>query len=105
MPESITITDNRNGNSIEVPLVDGGVDAKQWSKLLPGIWFFSLDAARLGAVVVARKTYHLPYFWSDMSVEHQGHRLRYRSHRRWPDRRRPRSDVAVDVGWSGAPET
>jgi citrate synthase len=38
--DSITITDNRNGNSIEVPLVDGGVDAKQWSKLLPGVWFF-----------------------------------------------------------------
>ena len=29
-----------------------------------GIWFFSLDAARLGAVVVARSTYRLPYFWS-----------------------------------------
>ena len=31
-----------------------------------GIWFFSLDAARLGAVVVARATYRLPYFWSRM---------------------------------------
>src|SRR3954471_18030979 len=29
-----------------------------------GIWFFSLDAARLGAVLVARATYRLPYFWS-----------------------------------------
>jgi citrate synthase len=38
--DSITITDNRNGNSIEIPIVDGGVDAKEWSKLLPGIWFF-----------------------------------------------------------------
>jgi uncharacterized protein YqjF (DUF2071 family) len=28
-----------------------------------GVWFFSLDAARLGAVVIARKTYRLPYFW------------------------------------------
>ena len=40
MTDSITIIDNRNGNSIEVPLVDGGVDAKEWSKLLPGIWFY-----------------------------------------------------------------
>ena len=40
MADSITITDNRTGNSVEVPIVDGGVDAKEWSKLLPGIWFF-----------------------------------------------------------------
>jgi uncharacterized protein YqjF (DUF2071 family) len=33
-----------------------------------GIWFFSLDAARLGAVAVARTTYRLPYFWSSMTV-------------------------------------
>ena len=40
MADTITITDNRTGNSVEVPIVDGGVDAKEWSKLLPGIWFF-----------------------------------------------------------------
>jgi citrate synthase len=38
--ESITITDNRNGQSIEIPIVDGGVRAAEWSKLLPGIWFY-----------------------------------------------------------------
>jgi citrate synthase len=38
--ESITITDNRTGESLEVPLVDGGVDSAAWRKLLPGIWFF-----------------------------------------------------------------
>jgi citrate synthase len=38
--DTITITDNRTGNSMEIPIVDGGVDATQWSKLLPGIWFF-----------------------------------------------------------------
>jgi citrate synthase len=38
--DSITITDNRNGNSIEIPIVSGGVDAAEWSKLLPGIWFY-----------------------------------------------------------------
>jgi citrate synthase len=37
--ESITITDNRTGESIEVPIVNGGVDAAAWKKLLPGTWF------------------------------------------------------------------
>ena len=40
MPDSITITDNRTGESIEVPIVNGGVDAKAWSKLMPQTWFF-----------------------------------------------------------------
>src|SRR5258706_15669911 len=40
MPESITITDNRSGESIEVPIADGGVDATAWRKLLPNVWFF-----------------------------------------------------------------
>ncbi|MCB1012056.1 MAG: citrate (Si)-synthase, partial [Microthrixaceae bacterium] len=39
MPETITITDNRTGDSIEVPIDRGGVDAKEWGKLLPGVWF------------------------------------------------------------------
>src|SRR5262245_7275543 len=34
----------------------------------PGIWFFSLDAARLFAVLGARATFGLPYFWSKMEV-------------------------------------
>ena len=38
--ESITITDNRTGESIEVPIVNGGVDATAWRKLLPGTWFY-----------------------------------------------------------------
>jgi citrate synthase len=38
--ESITITDNRNGESIEIPLLNGGVSATEWSKLLPGVWFY-----------------------------------------------------------------
>jgi citrate synthase len=38
--ESITITDNRNGESIEIPLLNGGVSASEWSKLLPGVWFY-----------------------------------------------------------------
>jgi citrate synthase len=38
--ESITITDNRTGESIEIPIHDGGVDATEWRKLLPGVWFY-----------------------------------------------------------------
>ena len=37
--ESISITDNRTGDSIEIPIDKNGVDSGEWSKLLPGIWF------------------------------------------------------------------
>jgi len=40
VPESITITDNRTGQQVEVPIVNGAVDAKAWAKLMPGTWFF-----------------------------------------------------------------
>ena len=39
MPETITITDNRTGESVEIPIDQGGADATAWSKFLPGIWF------------------------------------------------------------------
>jgi citrate synthase len=38
VPETVTITDNRTGESVEIPIVDGGVDAGQIGKLMPGIW-------------------------------------------------------------------
>ncbi len=40
MAESVTIIDNRTGESIEIPIVNGGVDSGEWSKLLPGLWFY-----------------------------------------------------------------
>ncbi len=40
MTESITITDNRNGETYEIPIVNGGVSASEWAKILPGIWFY-----------------------------------------------------------------
>ena len=49
-----------------------------------GIWFFSLDAARLGAVAVARSSYRLPYFWSAMRLEQRGPEIAYGCSRRWP---------------------
>jgi uncharacterized protein YqjF (DUF2071 family) len=69
-----------------------------------GIWFFSLEASRLGVVATARTTYRLPYMWSAMSLEldgsdtRPGSSLRYRSRRRWPGPRGASSDVTVDIG-------
>ncbi len=39
MADSITITDNRTGEQVEVPIIDGGVDGTTWAKFMPGIWF------------------------------------------------------------------
>ena len=49
-----------------------------------GIYFFSLDAARLPAVVAARAGVGLPYCWSDMAVTVDGDTLAYRGRRRAP---------------------
>jgi citrate synthase len=40
VPESITITDNRTGESVEIPISEGGVDSSAWRKLLPNVWFY-----------------------------------------------------------------
>jgi uncharacterized protein len=63
-----------------------------------GIWFCSLDAARLGAVVAARAAYRLPYFWAAMGVRRDGDRLRYRGRRRWPGPSGARCRALVEVG-------
>lgn len=42
-----------------------------------GIWFLSLDAARLPAVLAARVGYRLPYFWSRVRVRVSGDRIGY----------------------------
>lgn len=53
----------------------------------PGIWFLSLDAARLPAVLAARAGYRLPYFWSGIRVEASRDRTGYRCRRRQGDAR------------------
>jgi uncharacterized protein YqjF (DUF2071 family) len=68
-----------------------------------GLWFFSLDAARLEPVLVAQSTYRLPYKWSAMTVERDGSTVRYRSRRRWPGPAPAASAVTVDVGDPLAP--
>lgn len=47
----------------------------------PGVYFFSLDAARLLAVMAARTLYHLPYFHARMSAEVEGDQIGYKSRR------------------------
>ena len=46
-----------------------------------GIYFFSLDAARLAAVATARRAYRLPYFRAEMTARHQGRTVHYESKR------------------------
>ncbi len=50
----------------------------------PGVWFFSLEAARLPGVLIGRALWGLGYRWARMRLEIDGARRRYRSARRWP---------------------
>lgn len=64
-----------------------------------GIWFLSLDAGRLPAALGGRATFGLPYFWSDMSVQIDDHRWRYRCRRQLAGvQGAARHDVAVRPG-------
>ena len=54
---------------------------------VPGVWFFSLDAASKLAVWGARKLYYLPYFNARMSLDQNGNQINYSSQRR--DKRGP----------------
>ncbi len=63
-----------------------------------GVWFLSLEASRLAAVITARTGYHLPYFWAHMRVQQVGPVITYSSRRRWPGPAGVRCDVAVEVG-------
>jgi uncharacterized protein YqjF (DUF2071 family) len=47
----------------------------------PGIYFFSLDAARRAAVIAARRLYRLPYFHAGMRADKVGARMHYSSNR------------------------
>jgi uncharacterized protein YqjF (DUF2071 family) len=69
-----------------------------------GIWFLSLDAARLGAVVVARTTYRLPYFWSGMRIRRDDQEIAYGCRRRWPGPYGASSRVRVRIGEQLRPE-
>lgn len=40
MKQSITVTDNRTGDSLEIPIENGGVSAKEIIKAAPGVWVY-----------------------------------------------------------------
>lgn len=47
----------------------------------PGVYFFSLDAANVSAVLGARLFFGLPYFKANFRVESEGEAIRYESRR------------------------
>lgn len=59
---------------------------------VPGIWFFSLDAASAPAVALARATLGLPYRWAAMARGATDERRWYRSRRRG-------SPAVLEVEW------
>jgi uncharacterized protein YqjF (DUF2071 family) len=63
-----------------------------------GVWFFSLEAARLPAVITARLGYRLPYFWAAMRVQAAPHEITYTTWRRWPGPRGAGGRVVVAPG-------
>ena len=63
---------------------------------VPGVWFFSLDAASKLAVWGARTFYHLPYFNAEMSLRQQGTSIEYHSTRR--DARG--ASAQLDAAWT-----
>ncbi|MFG0315921.1 MAG: YqjF family protein [Planctomycetota bacterium JB042] len=56
----------------------------------PGVWFFSLDASNLPAVVAARVGWGLPYVHARMELERRAEAIRYAS-------RRPARPGALDL--------
>ena len=71
----------------------------------PGVWFFSLDADRLAAVVGARTGYRLPYQWAQMRVRLNGDTVEYRSRRNGLLADRPaHADIAIAIKEPYAPE-
>lgn len=63
-----------------------------------GVWFFSLDAARLAAVLAGRGAYRMPYFWSKMALQREDATVAYDCRRRWPGPKGSQSRVVVRPG-------
>lgn len=63
-----------------------------------GVWFFSLEASRLPAVVAARTTYRLPYYWASMHLRQTPERIEYVTRRRWPGPRGVGGTVIICPG-------
>jgi uncharacterized protein len=64
----------------------------------PGVWFFSLDASNLPAVLAARAAFRLPYCYADMEVVARSTRPHYRSERRRFGRTPAAFEASVRLG-------
>lgn len=51
----------------------------------PGVWFFSLDAANIPAVRIARTLWKLPYHFARMRLVVSNGEIDYHSERLWPE--------------------
>ncbi len=63
----------------------------------PGVWFFSLEAARLPAVKIARWKWNLKYFWARMRFSKNGNQVEYQSKRlNFTDRAEAKTKVTIE---------
>ena len=51
---------------------------------VPGVWFFSLDASNLPAVLAARAAWQLPYYQCEATLSHDGADSTFQSDRQGP---------------------
>ncbi|MDL2345787.1 DUF2071 domain-containing protein [Deinococcus sp. MIMF12] len=75
---------------------------------VPGVWFYSLDAAQPLAVRLARRFFHLPYFDARMWVHREGDVTRYaslRAHRGQPPARFAAAYRPVGPALTPAPDS
>ena len=66
----------------------------------PGVWFFSLDAADPGAVEIARRAVHLPYYRARITTSCDAGGAAYAGQR--TDRRAPAARFAAQAAFAGA---
>src|SRR5438105_157368 len=92
------MTDSRaNGNRTRWVPVQPALPAVPWLSCFPetnlrtyvtseggerGIWFFTLEAARLVAVAAAHVAYGMPYHWAEMRINTSSDTVEYWSRRR-----------------------
>ncbi len=66
----------------------------------PGVWFLSLDAADSGAVEIARRAVHLPYYRARITTRYDAGGAAYAGER--TDRRAPAARFAAHAGFAGS---
>ncbi len=62
-----------------------------------GVWFYTLEADRLFAVLLARWWYRLPYRWAKMKVAKRGNTVEYQSNRK-SIFGNGQTDIAIEIG-------